>query len=55
MTADQNLEIEILKQRLPPKLRANFDNIFVDKKDSPLESKQKVQAQKQRRTKSKTT
>ena len=29
---ERDVEIEILKQRLPPKFRANFDNIFVDKK-----------------------
>ena len=49
--ADAERDLEILKQRLPPKLRANFDNISVDNKE--LDSlKQKVQAQKQRRAKS---
>ena len=46
--ADAERDLEILKQRLPPKLRQQFDNISVDKKE--LDSlKQRVQAEKQRR------
>jgi len=46
--ADAERDLEILKQRLPPKLRQQFDNISVDKKK--LDSlKQRVQAEKQRR------
>ena len=46
--ADVERDLEILKQRLPPRLREKFDNISVDKKE--LDSlRQKVQAEKQRR------
>jgi len=46
--ADAERDMEILKQRLPPKLRQQFDNISVDKKE--LDSlKQKIQTEKQRR------
>ncbi|MDT7906320.1 MAG: hypothetical protein RQ863_06945 [Sulfolobales archaeon] len=46
--ADAERDLEILKQGLPPKLRQQFDNISVDKKE--LDSlKQRVQAEKQRR------
>jgi hypothetical protein len=46
---ERDVEIEILKQRLPPKIREKFDTIFVDKKE--LDAKQKDhQAEKQRRT-----
>jgi len=31
--ADAERDLEILKQRLPPKLRQQFDNISVDKKE----------------------
>ena len=46
--ADVERDLDILKQRLPPKLRANFDNISIDKKELDA-LKQKVQAEKQRR------
>jgi septal ring factor EnvC (AmiA/AmiB activator) len=46
--ADAERDLEILKQGLLPKLRQQFDNISVDKKE--LDSlKQRVQAEKQRR------
>jgi hypothetical protein len=50
---ERDVEIEILKQRLPPKLRANFDNIFVDKKK--LDSLKQNVEKKQRRTRSSRT
>jgi hypothetical protein len=46
--ADAERDLDILKQRLSPKLRANFDNISVDKKELDA-LKQRVQAEKQRR------
>jgi len=46
--ADVERDLEILKQRLPPRLREKFDNISVDKKELDA-LKQKVQAEKQRR------
>ena len=46
--ADTERDLEILNQELHPKLRQQFDNISVDKKE--LDSlKQRVQAEKQRR------
>ena len=46
--ADAERDLDILKQRLPPKLRQQFDNISVDKKELDA-LKQRVQAEKQRR------
>jgi hypothetical protein len=43
-----DIEMEILKQRLPPRLREKFDTISVDKKELDA-LKQKVQAEKRRR------
>jgi len=49
MVTDKEHDLEILKQRLPPKLRA-----YLDKKE--LDSiEQRVQAEKQRRTRSSRT
>ena len=46
--ADIERDLEILKQRLPPWLRQQFDSVSVDKKE--LDSlKQKLQTEKQRR------
>jgi len=46
--ADAERDLDTLKQRLPPKLRQQFDNISVDKKE--LDSlKQKIKTEKQRR------
>ena len=50
---ERDVEIEILKQRLPPRLSANFDNIFVDKKK--LDSLKQNVEKKQRRTRSSRT
>jgi len=46
--ADSERDLEILKQRLPPRLREKFDSISVDVKELN-NLKQKVQAEKQRR------
>jgi hypothetical protein len=46
--ADVERDMEILKQRLPSRLREKFDSISVDVKELN-NLKQKVQAEKQRR------
>ena len=50
MVTDKEHDLEILKQRLPPRLREKFDTIFVDKKE--LDAPKKIQTKRQRRTRS---